>query len=221
MWEKVLGRNCTGLPDPWVNITRTDVDTICFSGESVQSRRSTAKNIHFSIFVHSDPSSVCDRLSAVQRYPLQWLLSHAVCCWMHRTQRLRLPGKRQTPSLIQRVSVVFSVTSLCCQTARCWSIEFSHSSPLQACRHFNDSGVCKENCPPPTIYDTVTFQTKPNPNKKFNFGATCVESCPCENPFLLKKNNLVHSWKLQHSAQLCGRRAAPADWAACCRAPWR
>ncbi|TNN51700.1 Receptor tyrosine-protein kinase erbB-2 [Liparis tanakae] len=47
-----------------------------------------------------------------------------------------------------------------------------------ACRHFNDSGVCKENCPPPTIYDPVTFQTKPNPNKKFNFGATCVKSCP-------------------------------------------
>ncbi|XP_037319031.2 receptor tyrosine-protein kinase erbB-2 isoform X1 [Pungitius pungitius] len=47
-----------------------------------------------------------------------------------------------------------------------------------ACRHFNDSGVCKENCPPPTIYDTVTFQTKINPNRKFNFGATCVKTCP-------------------------------------------
>lgn len=51
---------------------------------------------------------------------------------------------------------------------------------LQACRHFNDSGVCKENCPPPTIYDTVSFQTKPNPDKKFSFGATCIKTCPCE-----------------------------------------
>uniref|UniRef100_A0A665WXX9 Receptor protein-tyrosine kinase n=1 Tax=Echeneis naucrates TaxID=173247 RepID=A0A665WXX9_ECHNA len=51
-------------------------------------------------------------------------------------------------------------------------------SDCLACRHFNDSGVCKENCPPPNIYDTVTFQTKPNPNKKFNFGATCVKTCP-------------------------------------------
>uniref|UniRef100_A0A671YP30 Receptor protein-tyrosine kinase n=1 Tax=Sparus aurata TaxID=8175 RepID=A0A671YP30_SPAAU len=51
-------------------------------------------------------------------------------------------------------------------------------SDCLACRHFNDSGVCKENCPPPTIYDPVTFQTKPNPNKKFNFGATCVKTCP-------------------------------------------
>ncbi|XP_041829187.1 receptor tyrosine-protein kinase erbB-2 isoform X2 [Melanotaenia boesemani] len=51
-------------------------------------------------------------------------------------------------------------------------------SDCLACRHFNDSGVCKENCPPPTIYDPVTFQTKPNPDKKFNFGATCVKTCP-------------------------------------------
>uniref|UniRef100_A0A8D3DI10 Receptor protein-tyrosine kinase n=1 Tax=Scophthalmus maximus TaxID=52904 RepID=A0A8D3DI10_SCOMX len=51
-------------------------------------------------------------------------------------------------------------------------------SDCLACRHFNDSGVCKENCPPPTIYDPITFETKPNPNKKFNFGATCVKTCP-------------------------------------------
>lgn len=56
--------------------------------------------------------------------------------------------------------------------------------PLQACRHFNDSGVCKENCPPPSFYDSVTFQSKPNPNKKFNFGATCVKTCPCEHLFI-------------------------------------
>nr|XP_057917352.1 receptor tyrosine-protein kinase erbB-2 isoform X4 [Doryrhamphus excisus] len=51
-------------------------------------------------------------------------------------------------------------------------------SDCLACRHFNDSGVCKDNCPPPTIYDPVTFQTKLNPDKKFNFGATCVKTCP-------------------------------------------
>uniref|UniRef100_A0A8C6SW58 Receptor protein-tyrosine kinase n=1 Tax=Neogobius melanostomus TaxID=47308 RepID=A0A8C6SW58_9GOBI len=51
-------------------------------------------------------------------------------------------------------------------------------SDCLACRHFNDSGVCKDNCPPPAIYDPVTYQTKPNPNKKFSFGATCVKTCP-------------------------------------------
>uniref|UniRef100_A0A673MA81 Receptor protein-tyrosine kinase n=1 Tax=Sinocyclocheilus rhinocerous TaxID=307959 RepID=A0A673MA81_9TELE len=47
-----------------------------------------------------------------------------------------------------------------------------------ACRHFNDSGTCKDNCPPPSIYDPNTFQSKPNKDKKFNFGATCVKQCP-------------------------------------------
>lgn len=62
---------------------------------------------------------------------------------------------------------------------------------LQACHHLNDSGVCKENCPPPTIYDTVTFQSKPNPNKKFSFGATCIKTCPCETLFH-KKHEFLH-----------------------------
>uniref|UniRef100_A0A8C9ZWW9 Receptor protein-tyrosine kinase n=1 Tax=Sander lucioperca TaxID=283035 RepID=A0A8C9ZWW9_SANLU len=62
-------------------------------------------------------------------------------------------------------------------------------SDCLACRHFNDSGVCKENCPPPTIYDPSTYQTKPNPNKKFNFGATCVKTCPCEN---FKQTLFIH-----------------------------
>uniref|UniRef100_A0A674DQ17 Receptor protein-tyrosine kinase n=1 Tax=Salmo trutta TaxID=8032 RepID=A0A674DQ17_SALTR len=53
-------------------------------------------------------------------------------------------------------------------------------SDCLSCRHFNDSGTCKDNCPPPTIYDPVTFVSKPNPNRKFSFGATCVKTCPCK-----------------------------------------
>ncbi|XP_034070469.1 receptor tyrosine-protein kinase erbB-2 isoform X2 [Gymnodraco acuticeps] len=66
----------------------------------------------------------------------------------------------------------------CCHTQCAAGCTGPKDSDCLACRHFNDSGVCKENCPPPTIYDPVTFQTKPNPNKKFNFGATCVKTCP-------------------------------------------
>ncbi|KAJ3608480.1 hypothetical protein NHX12_025527 [Muraenolepis orangiensis] len=51
-------------------------------------------------------------------------------------------------------------------------------SDCLACRHFNDNGVCKDNCPSPTIYDTAAYQSKPNKNKKFSFGATCVKTCP-------------------------------------------
>ncbi|XP_016115341.1 receptor tyrosine-protein kinase erbB-2-like [Sinocyclocheilus grahami] len=55
---------------------------------------------------------------------------------------------------------------------------YNSSYALAACRHFNDSGTCKDNCPPPSIYDPNTFQSKPNKDKKFNFGATCVKQCP-------------------------------------------
>ncbi|XP_023687473.2 receptor tyrosine-protein kinase erbB-2 [Paramormyrops kingsleyae] len=47
-----------------------------------------------------------------------------------------------------------------------------------ACRHFNDSGTCRENCPPPIIYDPITYQSKPNKNRKYSLGATCVRECP-------------------------------------------
>ncbi|KAF7664063.1 hypothetical protein LDENG_00191000 [Lucifuga dentata] len=47
-----------------------------------------------------------------------------------------------------------------------------------ACRHFNDSGMCKESCPPANNYNTVTFQSVPNKDKKFSFGATCIKTCP-------------------------------------------
>ncbi|KAI1896387.1 hypothetical protein AGOR_G00094260 [Albula goreensis] len=47
-----------------------------------------------------------------------------------------------------------------------------------ACRHFNDSGTCKDNCPPPNIYYSDTYQSIPNKDKKFSFGATCVKECP-------------------------------------------
>lgn len=77
------------------------------------------------------------------------------------------------------------------------------STSLQACRHFNDSGVCKANCPPPTIYDPVTFQSKPNPDRKFSFGATCVKTCPCENHYLkLRYVNSVLS-NVPNSTFLC------------------
>ncbi|XP_006638316.3 receptor tyrosine-protein kinase erbB-2 [Lepisosteus oculatus] len=47
-----------------------------------------------------------------------------------------------------------------------------------ACRQVNDSGTCKEDCPPPTVYNPVTFQSEPNKDRKYSFGATCVKECP-------------------------------------------
>lgn len=121
---------------------------------------------------HSDAHQLRVGLPALQRPSAQRLLSHAVRRRMHGTQRLRLSGKWH---------IFFSDLSFR-EFARFQSQSRSvfRRLPPQACRHFNDSGVCKDNCPPPTIYDPATFQTKPNPDKKFNFGATCVKTCPCE-----------------------------------------
>ncbi|KAJ8245912.1 hypothetical protein GJAV_G00261620 [Gymnothorax javanicus] len=47
-----------------------------------------------------------------------------------------------------------------------------------ACRNVNDSGTCKVSCPPPTVYNSLTYESEPNEDKKFSFGATCVKECP-------------------------------------------
>lgn len=49
---------------------------------------------------------------------------------------------------------------------------------LQACRDFQDDGVCKDSCPGLMRYDPNLHQLVPNPHGKYNFGATCVKSCP-------------------------------------------
>uniref|UniRef100_A0A3Q1AYS3 Receptor protein-tyrosine kinase n=1 Tax=Amphiprion ocellaris TaxID=80972 RepID=A0A3Q1AYS3_AMPOC len=47
-----------------------------------------------------------------------------------------------------------------------------------ACRDFRDDGVCKDSCPGLMRYDPNLHQLVPNPHGKYNFGATCVKSCP-------------------------------------------
>ncbi|XP_060762391.1 epidermal growth factor receptor [Neoarius graeffei] len=47
-----------------------------------------------------------------------------------------------------------------------------------ACRAFQDDDTCKDSCPPLMLYDPNTHQLVPNPNGKYNFGATCVKKCP-------------------------------------------
>ncbi|KAI4895365.1 hypothetical protein NFI96_015948, partial [Prochilodus magdalenae] len=66
----------------------------------------------------------------------------------------------------------------CCHIQCAAGCSGPKDSDCLACRHFNDSGTCKENCPPSSIYDSMVYQSKPNPNKKFSFGATCVKECP-------------------------------------------
>uniref|UniRef100_A0A668AWW5 Receptor protein-tyrosine kinase n=1 Tax=Myripristis murdjan TaxID=586833 RepID=A0A668AWW5_9TELE len=47
-----------------------------------------------------------------------------------------------------------------------------------ACRDFQDDGVCKDSCPGLMRYEPSLHQLIPNPHGKYNFGATCVKTCP-------------------------------------------
>lgn len=55
----------------------------------------------------------------------------------------------------------------------------SRLSP-QACLHFNHSGICELHCPALVTYNTDTFESMPNPEGRYTFGASCVTTCPCE-----------------------------------------
>ncbi|KAM8945179.1 receptor tyrosine-protein kinase erbB-2 isoform 2-T2 [Lycaon pictus] len=52
-----------------------------------------------------------------------------------------------------------------------------HSDCL-ACLHFNHSGICELHCPALVTYNTDTFESMPNPEGRYTFGASCVTSCP-------------------------------------------
>lgn len=52
-----------------------------------------------------------------------------------------------------------------------------HSDCL-ACLHFNHSGICELHCPFLFNYNPDIFESVPNPNGRYTFGATCVTECP-------------------------------------------
>lgn len=54
------------------------------------------------------------------------------------------------------------------------------SPPTQACLNFNRSGICELHCPPLVIYNSDTFESVPNRDGRYTFGASCVSQCPCE-----------------------------------------
>uniref|UniRef100_A0A8C7MJU8 receptor protein-tyrosine kinase n=1 Tax=Oncorhynchus kisutch TaxID=8019 RepID=A0A8C7MJU8_ONCKI len=47
-----------------------------------------------------------------------------------------------------------------------------------ACRDFQDDGTCKDSCPRLLLYNRNLHQLVNNPDGKYNFGATCVKTCP-------------------------------------------
>ncbi|MEE6471483.1 hypothetical protein FKM82_009285 [Ascaphus truei] len=60
-----------------------------------------------------------------------------------------------------------------------------------ACRHFNDSGACVPHCPQPLIYNKLTFQLEPNPDAKYQYGGSCIKSCP--HNFVVDRSSCVRA----------------------------
>ncbi|XP_008112654.2 receptor tyrosine-protein kinase erbB-3 [Anolis carolinensis] len=60
-----------------------------------------------------------------------------------------------------------------------------------ACQHFNDSGACETLCPPPLIYNKLTFQLEPNPDTKYQYGGICVKNCP--HNFVVDRSSCVRT----------------------------
>ncbi|KAM8977527.1 receptor tyrosine-protein kinase erbB-3-like [Pelodytes ibericus] len=54
------------------------------------------------------------------------------------------------------------------------------SSALQcvACRQFNNDGACVPHCPLLLIYNQLSNRLEPNPDAKYQYGGTCIKSCP-------------------------------------------
>uniref|UniRef100_A0A8B9P8X4 Receptor protein-tyrosine kinase n=1 Tax=Apteryx owenii TaxID=8824 RepID=A0A8B9P8X4_APTOW len=52
-----------------------------------------------------------------------------------------------------------------------------HSDCL-ACLNFNRSGICELHCPQLVIYNSDTFESVPNRDGRYTFGASCVSQCP-------------------------------------------
>uniref|UniRef100_A0A673CHU4 Receptor protein-tyrosine kinase n=1 Tax=Sphaeramia orbicularis TaxID=375764 RepID=A0A673CHU4_9TELE len=142
-----------------------------------------------------DPQSIVwrDTLDqSVPSSPVKQLFCASACgkgCWGETTQDCQTLTRISCASGCQRCKG--RLPNDCCHMQCAAGCTGPKDSDCLACRHFNDSGVCKDNCPPPTIYDPVTFQTKPNPNKKFSFGATCVKTCPCHILVVLRQCNAI------------------------------
>ncbi|XP_075767641.1 receptor tyrosine-protein kinase erbB-2 [Pelodiscus sinensis] len=52
------------------------------------------------------------------------------------------------------------------------------NSDCLACLHFNRSGICEQHCPPLVTYNSDTFESVPNRDGRYSFGASCVSRCP-------------------------------------------
>lgn len=126
-----------------------------------------------------DEQNIHARLHSLQQRAPQCPSCSSVCgrsCWGETPQDCQTLTRTKCVSGCPRCKG--PLPNDCCHMQCAAGCTGPKDSDCLACRHFNDSGLCKENCPPPIIYEASSYQAKPNPHKKFNFGATCIKTCP-------------------------------------------
>ncbi|XP_073428673.1 receptor tyrosine-protein kinase erbB-2 isoform X1 [Dendrobates tinctorius] len=97
-------------------------------------------------------------------------------CWGEGPENCQILTSSICQSGCQRCKGKYS--SDCCHEQCAAGCTGPKNTDCLACLNFNNSGICELHCPHPTIYNTQTFQTIPNPNARYTFGATCVIKCP-------------------------------------------
>ncbi|XP_078716744.1 receptor tyrosine-protein kinase erbB-4-like [Lampetra fluviatilis] len=81
--------------------------------------------------------------------------------------------------------------SECCHSQCAAGCSGPRDTHCFACKNFNDSGACVSHCPPPMIYNPVSFQLEENPDVKYSYGAICVKECP--HNFVVDYNSCVRA----------------------------
>ncbi|KAM4794979.1 receptor tyrosine-protein kinase erbB-3 [Rhinophrynus dorsalis] len=79
----------------------------------------------------------------------------------------------------------------CCHDECAGGCTDSSNMKCFACRHFNDSGACVPHCPQQLIYNRLTFQLEPNPDAKYQYGGSCIKSCP--RNFVVDRSSCVRA----------------------------
>uniref|UniRef100_S4RD75 receptor protein-tyrosine kinase n=1 Tax=Petromyzon marinus TaxID=7757 RepID=S4RD75_PETMA len=95
--------------------------------------------------------------------------------------------------------------SECCHSQCAAGCDGPRDTHCFACKNFNDSGSCVSHCPPPTIYNPVTFAQGENPDVKYSYGAICVKECP--HNFVVDYNSCVRACPAgKHEVEKFGKK---------------
>uniref|UniRef100_A0A8C4WQQ7 receptor protein-tyrosine kinase n=1 Tax=Eptatretus burgeri TaxID=7764 RepID=A0A8C4WQQ7_EPTBU len=94
----------------------------------------------------------------------------------------------------------------CCSSQCASGCDGPHDTDCLACKNFNNSGACVDHCPPPMIYNRITFQLEENPDAKYSYGSICIKECP--HNFVVDYNSCVRACPAgKHEVEKQGKKS--------------